>query len=422
MKILMVGGGSGGHITPAVAVVREILSQKPRTQIEFWTDKKYYKNVVKITTETELKWRETLTDGTKGSGLVTIKTISAGKFRRYSGWKFWDYFENIEITWRDLIVGNFLGFWGFTFGLFQSFFRLIKKSTRPDVIFLKGGFVGLPVGLVAGLLKIPYVIHESDVVMGLANKILSKKATKATFGQAIDSELKDNQEIVGIPVAEEFKKITKTRQKELKKSFGFKPEEPLIVITGGSQGSRHINATVAKILPDILEFSSVGLVAGRKNYDQSLPLKKYEIWEEARLKSNFRMWEFNNSMHELLGAADIVVARAGATTISELAALANPAVILIPFEKLPGGHQVSNAKKLAKLGAAEVLVDEKMMKNPEKLFEIIKNLIKNPEKRANLSKNLAQIAKPAAAARLAEILIELATKSDNTKTKKSSKL
>lgn len=422
MKILMVGGGSGGHVTPAVAVVREILNQKPRTQIEFWTDKKYYKNVVKITTETELKWRESLEDGIKGSGLVNIKTISAGKFRRYSGWKLWDYFENIEITWNDLIVGNFIGFWGFTFGFFQSFARLFKKSTRPDVIFLKGGFVGLPVGIVAGLLKIPYVIHESDVVMGLANKILSKKATKVTFGQAIDGDLKENQEVVGIPVAEEFKKVTKAKQKDLKKSFGFKSTQPLVVVTGGSQGSRHINTVISQILPNILENASVGLVAGRKNYDQALPLKQYEVWEEAELKSNFRMWEFNNSMHELLGAADIVVARAGATTISELAALANPAVILIPFEKLPGGHQVSNAKKLAKLGAAEVLVDEKMMKNPEKLLEIIEKLINDPEKRAKLSENLTKIAKPDAAIRLAEILIELATKSDGSKSKKSAKL
>ena len=159
MKVLVVGGGSGGHITPAVAVVRELLKLKPRARVEFWTDRKYYDNVVKITTEIGVRWGE----DEQGSGAkkpyVRVRKIMAGKFHRYAGWKLADYFENWQITLKDIIWGNIVGLCGFIGGIIESFVRLFGYDKRPDVIFLKGGFVGLPVGLVARLLGIPYVIH-----------------------------------------------------------------------------------------------------------------------------------------------------------------------------------------------------------------------------------------------------------------------
>ena len=136
-----------------------------------------------------------------------------------------------------------------------------------------------------------------------------------------------------------------------------------------------------------------------------IELKKYEVWEDAKLESNFRMWEFNSAMHELLGAADVVVSRAGATTIAELAALAK-ATILVPFEKLPGAHQVKNAERLQKLGAAEMILDGEMEKNPAKLLGKIEGLVKNTRKREVLAENLHKEAKADAAKRLAEIILE----------------
>ena len=112
MKILVVGGGSGGHITPAVAVVREIIELKPRAAIEFWTDFKYYKNVTKLTTELGVSWadgREQLKNRA-----IRVRRIPAGKFHRYAGWKFKDYFLHFDITLKDLILGNILGFFGFS--------------------------------------------------------------------------------------------------------------------------------------------------------------------------------------------------------------------------------------------------------------------------------------------------------------------
>ena len=134
--------------------------------------------------------------------------------------------------------------------------------------------------------------------------------------------------------------------------------------------------------------------------------KKYEIWEEAKLMTNFRMWEFNSNMDELFGAADVVVSRAGATTIAELAAVARAAV-LVPFERLPGAHQVKNAERLVEKGAAEMILDGEMEKHPKKLLEKIMELIKHAKKREELALKLHEEAKYDSAKRLAEIIIEV---------------
>ncbi len=180
-------------------------------------------------------------------------------------------------------------------------------------------------------------------------------------------------------------------------------------MTGGSQGAEHINLAMRKILPEMLKFSSVGLVTGRKHYEEMVDLKKYEEWDKAKLQSNFRMWEFSPVMNELLGAADVVVSRAGATTIAELAVLSKP-VILVPFEKLPGSHQLKNAERLERENAVMVVPDSKMEEKPELLLEAVRTLVRSPKKREELSAKLHAESKPDAAERLADILIEIATK------------
>lgn len=402
---MVVGGGSGGHITPAVAVARELLELKPRTRIEFWTDRKYYKNVVKITTEIGVKWGE----DEQGSGAkkpyIRVRKIMAGKFHRYAGWKLADYFANWQITLKDIIWGNIVGFCGFVGGILQSFVRLFSYEKRPDVIFLKGGFVGLPVGLVARVLGIPYVIHESDAVPGLANRLLMKHAAVVCMGIR-EEEQAEHHVFTGTPVAAEFKPVSESKQKSLKKTLGFDEDKPLVIVTGGSQGSVHINEAMRDILPEMLEFASVGLIAGRKHYEDMVDLKeKYEEWDKAHLISNFRLWNFSSVMEEIMGAADVVVSRAGATTIAELAAL-KKAVVLVPFEKLPGGHQVKNADRLTKLQAAVTVRDDRMMNQPGVLLEEVKHLVRSPKERKTLAENLHEQAQTDAAKNIAQILLD----------------
>lgn len=405
MKVLVVGGGSGGHITPAVAVIRELLQINPRTRVEFWTDRKYYRNVVKITTELGVSWGSEAKEPTRKQPYIRVRKLASGKFHRYAGWGWKDYFVNFGTTMKDLVWGNITGFFGFMGGVLQSFGRLLWPGKRPDVVFLKGGFVGLPVGVVARLFRIPYIVHESDAVPGLANRLLMKHAAVVATGW---DELKGMEDFipVGIPVAAEFKEVTVAQQKSLKKTFGFDPEQPLVVVTGGSQGSLNIDRAMEVILPELLKFTSVGLVAGRKHYEDIVALKKYEEWDKAKLQSNFRMWEFNSAMHELMGAADVVVSRAGATTIAELAAL-KKAVVLVPFERLPGGHQLKNAERLAARGAVAMVPDEKMQQNPNLLLEEIRHLVRAPRERETLAEKLHAEAMPDAAMRLAKIVIEV---------------
>ena len=386
--------------------MREILHRKPRAEVDFWTDFKYYKNVTRLTTEIGVAWGEEASH--RKTPYIRVRRIPAGKLHRYSNWKFKDYFIHFGITLKDLIIGNILGFFGFIAGLITAFCRLAKKSSRPSIIFLKGGYVCLPVGIIAKLFKIPYIIHESDVVAGLANRVLMKKATKVAFGMPISEDLQEqhpNYVWTGIPVGPEFKSVSPSRQLELKKAFSFNPDKPLVVITGGSQGSENLNEATRAILPELLKTASVGLVAGRKHYEDMVDLKQYENWDHASLESDFRMWEFNTTMNELMGAADVVVSRAGATTIAELASL-KKAVILVPFAPLPGGHQVKNAERLKNANAASLVEDAAMVDDPTLLLNEIRHLIKSPRQRADMADKLHEEARSDSARRLAEIILE----------------
>lgn len=336
-----------------------------------------------------------------------MRKVPAGKFHRYSGWGFHDYLAHLDITIKEIFFGNIMGFLSFIAGIFVSFIRLAPPKNRPDTIFLKGGYVCLPVGLIARLFKIPYVIHESDTVAGLANRLLMKKAKYVAFGMPISDEIKKahpNYIWTGIPVSAEFKAVSQSKTASLKKAFSFNPDKPLVVITGGSQGSENLNNTTRLILPELLKFASVGLVAGRKHYEDMIDLKDYENWNHASLESNFRMWEFNTTMNELMGAADVVISRAGATTIAELAALGK-AVILVPFEVLPGSHQLRNAERLAAAGAVSMVKDSDMMKNPSKLLDEIRHLVRSPKLRADMAERLHEEARSDAALRLAKIIL-----------------
>lgn len=388
MKILVVGGGSGGHVTPVVAVVREIWKVRPRAKIEFWTDKKYYKNARKITVE-------------NGMDLRIRKTI-AGKLRRYTNFTFMMYLQHFDVVLKNIrdVFKNIIGF-------FQSLFRLI--ANRPDAIFFKGGYVCLPVGIAARFLRIPYVVHDSDAAPGLTNRILAKRATKIATGMPLEyySYPADKAEWTGIPTSDEFVPATAAKQKALKKELGFDSEEPLLVVTGGSLGAENINLAIREILPSLLKFTSVMLVAGRERYPEMMDLKEYETWDDGKLTSNFRMVKFSSEMYKLFGAADIVVSRAGASTMTELASM-RKTVIMVPNEKLPGYHQVKNARAYEKANAVVVVEDGEMHKDPEKLLDAIRKLNKNPEKREELAKNLSGFIKENAAENLANTVISIA--------------
>lgn len=380
------GGGSGGHVTPVIAVVREIWKLKPRTKIEFWSDKKYYRNVRKIALESSLD--------------LPVRKVAAGKLRRYTNFSFMDYLEHF-----DVVLNNVADLFRLIAGFCQSFWRLMLR--RPDIIFLKGGYVCLPVGLAAQVLRVPYIVHDSDTVPGLTNRLLSRRATRIATGMPLEyyNYPEEKAEWTGIPVSEEFRPVPVGKQKAYKKELGFSPDEPLTVVTGGSLGAQHINEAVREVLPQMLKFTGVILVAGRERYPEMLDLKEFESWEGGKLNSNFRMLEFSGEMWKLFGAADVIVGRAGASTMTELASMGK-ATIMVPNQKLPGYHQVKNAEAYAKAGAAVVVEDERMVDQPGILLKEVRTLVRDEAKREELARNLHAFAKNDAAERIAKMVIK----------------
>lgn len=377
-------------MTPAVAVVEEILKLKPRTKVQFWSDRKYYKNVVKIKELNGVKMR--------------VRKVPAGKLRRYTHIRGLAYLK--PENW-DILAKNFVDFFRVCAAFAVSFWRMLWW--RPDAVFLKGGYVSLPVGLAAGVLRVPYVIHDSDATLGLTSRVLEKRAAVVALGMPSSKTEDASGKYVwtGIPVAEEFKRMPKKEKSSVLEEFELDADRPMVLVTGGSSGSRHINDAVEVILRDMLKFASVVLIAGRNNYQEAVRLKKFEVWEEGEMQSDFRLFEFRTDMDKLIGAATVVVSRAGATTIAEMAAMGK-ACVLVPYGVLPGGHQSKNAQALVDAGAAEMIEDEDMVKDPQQLLKLVRGLVTNQKKREALEENLYNMAKHSAAEDLARAIIKVA--------------
>lgn len=276
---------------------------------------------------------------------------------------------------------------------------------RPDVIFTKGGYVCLPVGLAAKVLRIPLVIHDSDAHPGLTNRVLARFATKIATGAPLEyyPYPKNISKYVGIPIAEEFVALSESERAKAKKELGFDQKRPLIVVTGGGLGAKRINDAVAQNLADLLKMGSVFLIAGAAQYDE---LRATTPQDDDR----FQLHAFiSQGMATILGAADIVVTRAGATTLLEIAALARPA-ILVPNTYLTGGHQLKNAQVYADKKAAVIIDDIKMEEDPALLVSTIADLLIHPAKQKAMAKAMHAMAKPHAATDMADMILDAARK------------
>jgi len=282
-------------------------------------------------------------------------------------------------------------------GVIQSIFKLI--AWRPDVVFTKGGYVCLPVGFAAYILRIPLVIHDSDAHPGLTNRILSRFATTIATGAPLEYYAYPAQKshYVGIPVANEFTPFSASEQKIAKKEWGIDPNRRLIVVTGGGLGAKRLNDVVAETLRPLQQIGAVVLVAGAGQYDELRAIMPKDT-------EHFQLYPFVSTMHRLLGAADIVVTRAGATTILELAALEKP-TILVPNAKLTGGHQVKNAAVYDEAQAVMVLNEEAMVAKPHLLADCVQYIAENESESKAMAKRFGQFAKPTAAKDMATLIL-----------------
>lgn len=369
MKILTVGGGSGGHIIPVVAVVEKLHQLVPEAEIRFWCDRKSLKMA-----------REAFAGQS-----VAIKSISAGKFRRYHHFSWWQHLR------LSIVIPNLIDLFKIVGGFMQSWWRLL--IWRPDVVFAKGGFVCLPVGIVAHWLGIKLIIHDSDTVAGLTNRILSKYAVKITTGMPVEYyRYPTNKTVfVGSPVRQGSGSVA-----DLRAELHILPKKLVILVSGGGLGSDFLNRMTLANLERLPENCQVILSAGRDNY-QAVMNQEFD-------ENKLIVRDFVTNFADYVRLADVVVARAGATTIAELAVLAKP-VILVPNPKLVEGHQLKNAQMLADKQAAVVLDEFALEQSPEQFGQAINELLDNQHQRETLSRNIQQFANPQSALTLAELII-----------------
>lgn len=352
----------------------------PEAEIRFWCDRSFAKQA----TATMHAVDETM----------KIDVIVAGKLRRYHNLSLLKQLLQV----RTIVLPNLIDTVKISVGFVQSVYKLLVW--RPDVVFTKGGFVCLPVGLAAKMLGIPLVIHDSDAHPGLTNRILARYADVIATGAPLKyySYPKSKSHYVGIPVADSISPLNAKQQQAAKRSLGFDEHEPLVVITGGGLGARSLNGAVLAVLNDLLSFTSVILISGT--------LHEAELRKKVPKRDNFKLYGYvADEMLTMLGAADIVVSRAGATTLLELAALAKPSII-VPNAHLTGGHQTKNAAVYEQAGAVVVLEEARLKENPLSLVDAINATLLNKGMMTKLSKNILALSKPDAATDMAKLILK----------------
>ncbi len=373
MRILFTGGGTGGHIYPIIAIKKtlERIEQglpagKARIEFLYIGPNSFAKGAFK---------KEN----------IKCKFILAGKLRRYFS------------------LANFVDLFKIPIGLIQSLWYVF--SFMPDVLFSKGGYGSIPVVFVSWLYRIPIIIHDSDNIPGLANRISARFARKiiVSFEMAKKYFPPQKTVLLGIPVREE---LTQGNEEEGRRLFELKSDpkssdgtsKPVVLIMGGSQGAQKINEVVFNTLPRLLEKYEIIHVCGNKNLKQ---LKADH--EKIQYYHPYPFLEIEKLKHAY-AVSDIIISRAGATSIFEIAAIGKPS-ILIPLSSAASGHQMQNAQALARIGGAIILKEENLTMNM--FLGAIFRLSDNPEKLKEMSKKVKSFYKPETNQKIVEEILRL---------------
>ena len=321
-KIVLTGGGTAGHVTPNIALIPAL--KESGYEIFYIGSKGGIEE-----------------DLIKAEG-IPFYGISSGKLRRYFSLKnFTDPFRVIH-------------------GMDQAA-RLLRRKIKPDVIFSKGGFVSVPVVEAASVLHIPVVLHESDMTPGLANKLMLGSAAKicCNFPETIRHLPKGKAVHTGTPIRQEL--LHGDAEKGLAFA-GLSHDKPIILIMGGSQGAAAVNDAVRHILPALLEDFSIVHLCGQGKLDSSLTDRAGYV----------QMEYVSEELKDLFAACDLVISRAGANAICEIAALKKPN-LLIPLSLAASrGDQILNAQSFERQGISKLLLEENV--TDESLLTAIREL------------------------------------------------
>lgn len=366
MKVLFASGGTGGHILPIIAVKQELekLSQVRQIPIEFLLVGKLDDVAKKLL----------------DSHNIPYKAVYAGKFRRYFS------------------IDNFLDIFRSMWGLLQTQWYVWKFM--PDVTFGKGGYASVPGVVVSWFYQIPILIHESDSIPGMANKFLGSFANVVAVGFPNVAKFfgKKKTSVVGNMTHPD---IAEGSKDEAANIFKLTFEKPILLIVGGSQGAKIINDAIWKILPELLELVEIIHIVGNNNLDEARRVaRSLEVYQD-------RLYHYtgflDSEMKHAYAAADLVVSRAGASSIVDICLTHKPS-ILVPIT-VDAGQQRSNAYEMARIGASVVLEEANF--TPHIVLEKIDELLKRTDIMKTMSEQTVQFATPDAAARIAEELLSL---------------
>jgi len=323
-KIVLTGGGTAGHVTPNLALF-DGLRAKGFELFYIGTENGIEHELV------------------KAFPYVKYYAVSAGKLRRYIDLKnLTDPFKVVK-------------------GYAQAL--KILRGIKPDILFSKGGYVAVPVVMAAATLKIPVVIHESDLTPGLATKLSMRAANKicVTFKQTLDYVNKEKAVHTGSPIRPALFKGSA----QFAKTLFQLDDKPLLLFMGGSLGARSINNTLRQSLPMLLKKYNVFHICGKGNLAKELDGTKGYIQKEY----------VSEELPHVMAAAEVIISRAGSNSINEFLALKKP-MLLIPLPKSSSrGDQIDNANAFKAEGYAEVLSDEDL--SPERLSQQVDLLYKN---------------------------------------------
>ncbi len=349
MKILCVGGGTLGSVTPLLALVEELRARHAGWQFEWWGTY----------------------DGPEGelvraSG-VPFRSVSAGKLRRYADMR---------------IVADTVKVAG---GLAQALWRF-GLGRRPDVVLTAGSYVAVPVAYAAAAYGVPVFIHQQDVRIGLANRLMAPVAKQATVTFERSKEYFRTAVLTGNPVRRAFLSPPDTAQARL--AFGLDPAAPTVTVIGGGTGAAALNE-LARHLPDLVPSVQVLHIAGR---GKTVP----------PAGGRYRQLEFTTDSVGALAAADVVVTRAGMGVLTELAALKKPCIV-VPIRE---SHQEENASAVREADAGVVLPETGL--TALKLAGTVSELMNDATRRIGLGERLARLLHTeAAAGRIAGLVEEV---------------
>jgi UDP-N-acetylglucosamine--N-acetylmuramyl-(pentapeptide) pyrophosphoryl-undecaprenol N-acetylglucosamine transferase len=346
LKVLIAGGGTGGHINPGLAIAKYIKEKEPDSEITFAGTKKGL--------ETKLVPREGF----------ALETITVRGFKR-------------KLSLDTLIALK---------ELIQSFFQASKllKRLKPDVVIGTGGYVCGPVLYMAAKRGIPTLIHESNAFPGITNRLLEKHVNYVAISfKDAEKHFKNKSKLVltGNPVRQEL--LNSDRQDVLSK-LEIAEDKPLIVAMGGSRGARKINETIADMLNNYFkgEFNLI-FATGEAQFDDINSTIKIN----PKYENMVRVVPYIYNVDQVYVASDLMICRAGAITISELQTMGIPS-ILIPSPYVTANHQEHNARSLERDGGAVVILENEL--NAEILYEQICNLISNKDLLKKMAKNAAR--------------------------------